>query len=87
VAGKKRSISLDMDFFDEVDGWRGFIAGDPGVTFDGVEIVQGEDGAEIVMAYGKTAAGEREECTPAMRAKIEARVAATATPFRKEEAA
>lgn len=87
MAGRKRETRLDMSFFDEVDGWRGFIADDPGMTFDGVDVVNGEDGTEITKAYGKSADGEIEEYTPQMRAKIEARVAAKTPQFRGEEAA
>ena len=66
MAGKPRTNHLGMDFFAEVDGWKEFIAKDPGVTFDGVEVASGENGLEIVKAYGKKG-GDREEYTPAER--------------------
>jgi len=71
---------LDMSFFDDVDGWRGFIASIPGRKFDGVDL-QATGGAtgeiSIAAAYGVTSDGQdRKRYTTDMRSEIEAIVAA-----------
>lgn len=74
MARSKKVIGLGMAHLDEIDGWRGFVASDPGMTFDGVDIIAGENGPEVVSGYGLNSSGERKEYTAAMRATVEAMI-------------
>ncbi|MGI9491034.1 MAG: hypothetical protein ACR2QF_01270 [Geminicoccaceae bacterium] len=77
-AKPKSHGSLNMDFFDEVDGWRGFIASIPGKAFDGVDIEattlsEAREGKiQIAAAYAVDAnGGERKRYTAETRKEIE----------------
>ena len=60
-----------MKLLYEIDGWRGFVANDPGYTFDGVDLIETDDGPEIVAGYGINAAKDRKQYTAEMRATLE----------------
>lgn len=65
-----------MGLLDDIDGWRGFVANDPGHEFDGVDIAEGENGPQVVAGYGKDGAGNRKQYSSEMRGTIEDMVAA-----------
>lgn len=76
VARAKKRIHLPESFEIQIEEWRGFVDSIPGKKFDGVDIVEADDGeVEIVAGYGRSR-DDRKVYTASDKADMQAFAAA-----------